>query len=122
MKFNCLTCGACCAYFHLEEKQDSGNALYAVPINPKCNSVPPKFVQIGRRTEIADSQKDADENGFYFTTKFVRPQGLKCSALQGTIGKQIKCVIYEQRPPVCRQFEAGSEKCLEAREAYLGKL
>jgi Fe-S-cluster containining protein len=39
-----------------------------------------------------------------------------CTALQGKVGEQCECVIYENRPTVCRNFEAGSDLCREARE------
>lgn len=34
-----------------------------------------------------------------------------CSALMGTIGDEVCCAIYEDRPSVCRDFEAGSMEC-----------
>ena len=39
------------------------------------------------------------------------------------LGEGNKCDIYDTRPRVCRGFEAGSEKCQEARTlSGLGRL
>jgi Fe-S-cluster containining protein len=116
---DCRNCGACCTYFHKSDDNDPNYPLWGVPINPLFNQVPSKFVQIGRRLRICDSQIDADNGISYETTRFVRPDGFKCSALKGTVGSDVSCVIYDNRPPVCRNFTAGSERCLEARESEL---
>ena len=39
----------------------------------------------------------------------------RCSHLDGEMGAAVKCSIYADRPAVCRQFEAGSDKCHEFR-------
>ena len=116
---NCETCGACCVYFHKGEENDNNSSLWAVPINPSFDEVPHKFVQIGRRMTICDSAEDADKGISYETTKFVRPNGLKCSALRGKVGDRVSCRIYDKRPPVCRNFESGSDRCIEARNSEL---
>lgn len=38
-----------------------------------------------------------------------------CVAFEGSAGGPCSCSIYERRPNVCRQFEPGSDLCLEAR-------
>lgn len=45
----------------------------------------------------------------------------RCGALQGELRRNCSCAIYGQRPEVCREFEAGSEECLEARERAWAK-
>lgn len=119
MEFDCQKCGACCTYFHKDELKENNYPLWAVPINPNFDKVPPQFVQIGKRVIACDSQDDADNGISYETSKFVRPDGLRCSALAGEIGKDVSCAIYVNRPPVCRNFEVGSERCIEARNAEL---
>lgn len=116
---DCQTCGACCTYFHKSDEKDSNYPLWGVPINPLFKGVPAKFVQIGRRLTICDSQTDAENGISYETTRFVRPDGFKCSALKGKVGSEVSCSIYDDRPPVCRNFEVGSERCLEARKNEL---
>jgi Fe-S-cluster containining protein len=38
-----------------------------------------------------------------------------CVALQGRIGGQCQCAIYDLRPHNCRTFEVGSSLCRIAR-------
>lgn len=41
----------------------------------------------------------------------------RCVALEGDIGKRCGCRIYSDRPALCREFEAGSLECRQARTA-----
>ena len=41
-----------------------------------------------------------------------------CINLAGKLGESISCRIYEDRPNICRVFEAGSDRCLEYRRMY----
>jgi uncharacterized protein len=43
---------------------------------------------------------------------------VRCIALQGEVGKQVGCSIYEQRASTCREFAEGSEACNRARQKY----
>jgi len=52
----------------------------------------------------------------------VRCKGDRCTALQGEVGQMVKCVIYDRRPTVCRQFEPGSMDCRFVRDSVLGGL
>jgi uncharacterized protein len=89
----CQTCGACCASFRVDfsvyESQAEGG------------SVPE-----GLSVEV--------------TAHTCRMRGTdhsppRCAALMGTLGDKVACGIYEWRPSPCREFEAGSEPCLQAR-------
>jgi Fe-S-cluster containining protein len=42
----------------------------------------------------------------------------RCINLEGTLGEKVGCSIYEDRPNICRVFEAGSDRCLEYRRIY----
>lgn len=44
----------------------------------------------------------------------------RCVALKGTVGRKVSCSIYRARPAGCRDFEPGSERCLEIRRTILG--
>ena len=50
--------------------------------------------------------------------------GNRCIALQGKVGQQVRCTIYENRPSPCRNFQAAYEhgipnkRCNEARMAH----
>ena len=41
-----------------------------------------------------------------------------CSNLTGDLGKEIACRVYPDRPSVCREFDAGSDRCHEYRRMY----
>lgn len=97
----CITCGACCAHyrasFHWSEADDAGGT---VPVDLTVDISP--FRRAMRGTEHS------------------KPC---CVALEGAVGIDVRCVIYEQRPSVCREFtfswEDGenNEKCDKARLA-----
>jgi Fe-S-cluster containining protein len=42
----------------------------------------------------------------------------RCLALEGRVGGQVHCAVYEQRPEPCRQVEPGDERCMEARRRH----
>ncbi len=42
----------------------------------------------------------------------------ECVNLNGTIGVEVKCSAYQERPQCCRDFEAGSDRCHEFRRMY----
>ncbi len=42
----------------------------------------------------------------------------RCAALYGKIGESIQCAVYEFRPSPCKEFEAGSAACLQARQRH----
>ena len=41
---------------------------------------------------------------------------MRCCALEGDVGKSVKCSIYEDRPSVCSNFENGGERCIALRK------
>lgn len=43
--------------------------------------------------------------------------GARCAALEGELG-EVRCTIYDDRPGLCREFEAGSDDCVEARQRF----
>ena len=107
-KFDCVSCGACCAYFS-ENVYDEDDKLIGRGIWVSTDDVsrlPDNLVY----TINGDSwllKKNRPKNGHY-----------ECKSLRGTIGKKVKCSIYDRRPFTCRVFEPGSEKCLKVREAF----
>ena len=42
----------------------------------------------------------------------------RCVALQGQVGERVRCAVYEQRPPVCRDVVPGDARCLEALQRH----
>jgi hypothetical protein len=47
-----------------------------------------------------------------------RTEDGRCVNLEGTLGIKIGCRIYEERPHVCRDFDAGSDRCHEYRRMF----
>jgi len=89
----CQSCGVCCASFRVDfsvyESQSEGG------------SVPE-----GLSVEV--------------TASTCRMRGTdhsppRCAALMGQLGEKVACGIYEWRPSPCREFEAGSQACQQAR-------
>lgn len=48
----------------------------------------------------------------------MRCDGDRCTALAGTLGVEVGCRVYEDRPLVCREFTAGSDDCLALRRVF----
>lgn len=92
---DCMTCGACCA------------ALPCVGVRPD-EQVP------------AEDFWDITIDGDTVVDRFVRrnEENFACVALEGTLGAEVACRIYENRPRICHLFEAGSDKCHALRRAY----
>lgn len=95
---DCMTCGACCASFVCVD---------VAPENP---------ISKEDCWEITDKGK-SDE---YIVDKYIKrkEEDFSCTALEGTIGENVSCRVYEDRPRMCRQFEAGSDRCHAVRRAY----
>lgn len=98
-EYDCLTCGAC------------------------CTTVTNKVVVF--KVEFDDSKFSHGKH----IKQFTLPDGEnykmkfsiegKCIALDGQIGKCVSCTIYENRPLVCRTFEAGGTNCKNSRRKLL---
>ncbi len=93
---DCLTCGACCTY------------LFVIGVNPN-DAVPPEMIW-----------NVTDESGAVVIDSYLKrdAETLFCSALKPTADGEMPCGIYENRPPTCRKFEAGSDKCHALRRIY----
>lgn len=93
----CVDCGACCSYFRVK---------FDLSKNPQ---VPIHKVVIVK--------KEAYMKGAY---KF---KG-RCEVLTGTVGKDAKCSMYEQRPDLCAAFPVWlpngkqNPRCIKAREYH----
>lgn len=99
----CLACGACCAAFRVDfHRADLATA--------ESSGVPP-------------------EMALPLTASLFRMRGTdeappRCVALEGEIGRQVCCAIYESRPGPCRDFAPyaslgiGDDACDRARQRY----
>ena len=89
MSFDCISCGACCAY----------SASW------------PAFIGDGDGAGIPDDLID-------FENSSMQCNGDRCSALEGEIGRSAGCSVYAHRPLVCREFQAGSDDCIMVRRSF----
>ena len=99
----CERCGACCAYFR-------------VPVaKAEIENAPGGYVPLCDTDEL--------KNGHCFM-RGSSPQGGRCIALGGIIGKAVHCRIYDRRPMECRNFAGSWEQgqdndlCNRARCAH----
>ncbi|MGY4484820.1 Fe-S-cluster containining protein [Bradyrhizobium sp. LM3.2] len=87
----CQSCGACCGY--------SANwPRFSIESDEELAAIP--------ETLVNDRQSG------------MRCEGDRCSALQGEIGKQTACGIYQVRPEVCRTCMPGDAECAMARRKF----
>ena len=95
---DCVTCGACCVAFP------------CVGVRPE-EEVPAEYYW-----EITKTGADGGEVA---VDRFLRRDGetLYCASL-AVDGGNVVCLIYERRPRMCRDFEAGSDKCRALRRAF----
>jgi Fe-S-cluster containining protein len=105
-EFDCQSCGACCAspytgdaYVALDDSEATRLAAAHLPvILQRQGGDPPEYLpRLG--TKLSGSATRV------------------CAAFEGTPGSTCLCGIYEERPNACRQFEAGSKACREARRS-----
>ena len=96
---DCMTCGACCASF-VWVAVASDNTISS----EDC-------------WDITRKDKNDDE---YTVDRYVKRKetDFSCTALEGTVGENVSCGVYEERPRMCRKFEAGSDRCHAVRRAY----
>jgi Fe-S-cluster containining protein len=94
---DCLTCGACCAFFHQIAVLD-------------CDPTPRRLTWMVWDAGNVSGPK----------TRWLRrePDQGHCIAFTGSVGEHARCAIYELRPTSCRAFEAGSDRCRAVRRAY----
>lgn len=79
----CLTCGACCATYRV--------SFYWSETVPALHG----YVPIELTTKV---------NPFFRCMKGTQYKPVRCIALDGVIGKSVKCTIYNQRSSTCKTF------------------
>ena len=94
---DCTTCGACCTAFVVVDAERA-----SIP-NSKLWTV-----------------TSVNENGEESAKRFLRRRepDFACAALEGEVGDEVSCSVYENRPSMCRKFEAGSDRCHAVRRAF----
>lgn len=93
----CQHCGVCCAYFRVSfywtESLDRIDPNWVEPVN-----------------SVMACMKTASDPSF--------PDARRCVALEGELGKSVRCGIYENRPSPCKGVMPGDEKCAKARGKF----
>lgn len=85
----CQSCGACCAFYRV--------SFYWA----EAENLPENMVE--------------SLSPMYSCMAGTNQKQPRCLALQGEIGKQVSCQVYEQRSATCKEVEAGDAQCLKAR-------
>lgn len=93
---DCVTCGVCCG------------AMLCVGVRPNEQVAEENYWDITIKGGAGEIVVD----------RYLRrdAETLACAMLE--IGEQKTCKIYESRPRMCRDFDAGSDKCHALRRAY----
>lgn len=105
--YDCQSCGACCRAF------DNPKAVNY--LNLEQSDV--ERLNHDERIHVTEREIPAymTFTGSLLCLKLSAP-GARCSFLDGDDGKCVSCSIYERRPDVCRELQAGSKACLRARK------
>jgi Fe-S-cluster containining protein len=101
-EFDCQKCGACCC--NPDENRAEGYPYYVEIQAPS---------RLLTMDDLRKRHVVHDEQGVPHLR--LDPAG-RCTALRGPLGKNVTCVVYDDRPRGCRLVEAGSPRCLQARK------
>ncbi len=86
----CSSCGACCATYRV--------CFYWAEVD--ANNIPAEHVVPADRLRVAMRQVESSA---------------RCVALDGEVGIDVACTIYERRPQICRDVQPGDPSCVRAR-------
>lgn len=100
--YDCVTCGACCT--NPDENRREGFRFYV-----EVAAGEPLL----KKRELLKKYTVVDGDG---VVHLRLDPSERCVALLGKLGKRVSCAIYAVRPRGCRLVEAGSPRCLLARE------
>lgn len=90
----CQACGACCASFRV--------SFYWA--EAATNAIPQELTEQVNATVSCMAGTNSKTP--------------RCGALQGTVGQDLSCRIYPQRPSPCREVQPGDEQCNRARSRH----
>jgi uncharacterized protein len=99
----CIACGACCAGFRVSFYWGEGD------------DAPDGFVPIVHTTQLTPHRR---------CMKGTDRSAPRCECLSGTVGENVRCTIYAQRPTPCREFNFHGEhglanvRCNEVRAKH----
>ena len=98
---DCRTCGACCC--NTDENRAEGYPWY-VEVEPGCTLL--------RRADLVQRHVVPDADGI---PHLRLDDAGRCTALEGRLGRSVRCTIYAHRPRGCRRVQPGDADCLRAR-------
>lgn len=101
--FDCQACGACCANSAPNRREKYIDYVEVVGRD-----------KLARRPDLLRRLTVVNDQGETHLKLVGREQ--RCAALEGELGKNVSCSIYEVRPRPCRVVEAGSDECLARRK------
>ena len=90
----CLDCGACCVTFRVSFYWSEAEAL-------------------GLPTELTEQV-----NAWFACMRGTNQLQPRCAALAGTVGREVSCQVYGQRPSPCHEVQAGDSQCAKARARH----
>jgi uncharacterized protein len=94
---DCITCGACCVFG------------LVIPINRREPEPLTRYMEV-----TLD-----DAPGVVVERVFERDEADgRCVNMAGEVGVEIGCTVYPDRPQICRDFDAGSDRCFGYRRMY----
>jgi Fe-S-cluster containining protein len=96
---DCQSCGICCFLF------------VSVQLTSNDKLLPLNYWEI---------TINSDDNKEIVVDKLLRRNGETgtCIHLSGELGKNVSCEIYDERPSICRKFDAGSDRCHALRRFF----
>lgn len=99
----CEKCGACCAFFPVNFPDIDLDDLISGALLTEMSLPAGHLLRVMRGTECGSP---------------------RCKALEGEVGKRVRCLIYAGRPSTCRNFnrswenDTGNTLCDRARAVY----
>ena len=94
---DCIPCGACCVYG------------LVIPINRREPEPLRRYIEV-----TLDEAPDV-----VIERAFERDEADgRCVNMAGEVGVEIGCTVYPDRPQICRDFDAGSDRCFGYRRMY----
>ncbi len=94
---DCVTCGACCVYG------------LVIPINRRDPEPLQRYIEV----TLDEAPDVVIERVFQRDERDGR-----CVNMAGDVGVEIGCTVYPDRPQICRDFDAGSDRCFGYRRMY----
>lgn len=103
VELDCQRCGACCC--NPQENIDEDYIDY-VEIRARDPLL--------RRPDLLDRFSVRNSAGELHLR--IVGQEQRCAALEGEVGRQVRCRIYPHRPNPCRKVKAGDRECHQIRK------